>query len=430
MPGMKGMPRVLSVLGPGLIMAGAAIGVSHLIQATRAGAEYGLALLGFIVLACLFKYPFIEFGPRYAAATGETLLHGYKRLGDWAIGLFALITLSTMMVVQASMVVATAGLVGVVFGLSVGTTQLSVGVILSCLLVIALGRYRGIDLTMKAMMAVLAVTTLVAVVLAFGQVSTWQVTLDVASGWNAVWTLAGVSFLLALLGWMPIPIEVAAWHSIWTIEHSRMRQQPLNVADSLLDFRIGYIGATLMAVLFLLLGTLVLYGSGASLPGGSVAFAATLVEMYAQSLGDWSRALIATTAMVTMFSTTLAVTDAYPRAIRTLMSVMAVAEQPVSASESERLHRARYLTLLLLVLSGALVIIHFFGDHFTRMIDFAATVAFLSAPVLAWLNLRLLTSAHTPIEHQPGPKLLALAWTGFAFLTLFSLLFIAWRLLA
>lgn len=422
--------RISSILGPGLIVAGAAIGVSHLIQATRAGAEYGLALLGFVVLACVFKYPFLEFGPRYAAATGETLLHGYKRLGQWAIGLFALVTLSTMMVVQAAMVLTTAGLVSVVFGLSVGLTELSVGVILACLLVLALGRYRGLDRTMKVMMAILAVSTLIAVVLAFGQVDEWRVTLNPSAGWEAVWTLAGISFLLALLGWMPIPLEVAAWHSIWTIEHSRLRQQPLNVADSVLDFRIGYIGATIMAVLFLLLGTLMLYGSEVSLPTGSVPFAATLVNIYTQSLGEWARALIATTAMVTMFSTTLAVTDAYPRALRTLMEVLDVAERPSSATEAAALHRARYVTILILVVIGALGIIHYLGDQFTRLIDFAATVAFLSAPLLAWLNIRLLTSEHTPVTHRPGPKLLALAWAGFAFLVLFSVLFVAWRLLA
>lgn len=422
--------RLLSILGPGLIVAGAAIGVSHLIQATRAGAEYGLALLGFVILACVFKYPFLEFGPRYAAATGETLLHGYKRLGQWAIGLFALVTLSTMMVVQAAMVLTTAGLVSVVFGLSIGLTELSVGVLLVCLLVLALGRYRGLDRTMKLMMAVLAVSTLIAVVLAFGQVDEWRVTLNPSSGWEAVWTLAGISFLLALLGWMPIPLEVAAWHSIWTIEHSRLRQQPLNVADSILDFRIGYIGATVMAVLFLLLGTLVLYGSEVSLPTGSVPFAATLVDIYTQSLGEWARALIATTAMVTMFSTTLAVTDAYPRALRTLMEVMDVAEQPNSSAEAAGLHRARYVTVLLLVVVGALAIIHYLGDQFTRLIDFAATVAFLSAPLLAWLNIRLLTSEHTPVAHRPGPKLMTLAWAGFAFLVVFSVMFVAWRLLA
>jgi len=52
-------------LGPGLILAAAAIGVSHLVQSTRAGALYGFTLIGAIVIANLTKYPFLVFGPGY-----------------------------------------------------------------------------------------------------------------------------------------------------------------------------------------------------------------------------------------------------------------------------------------------------------------------------------------------------------------------------
>lgn len=41
--------------GPGLVMAAAAIGVSHLVQSTRAGAEYGFSLIGIVLLVNLFK---------------------------------------------------------------------------------------------------------------------------------------------------------------------------------------------------------------------------------------------------------------------------------------------------------------------------------------------------------------------------------------
>jgi len=60
--------------GPGLLWAGAAIGVSHLVQSTRAGATYGFALVGLVLVALVFKYPAFSFGPRYAAATGTQFL--------------------------------------------------------------------------------------------------------------------------------------------------------------------------------------------------------------------------------------------------------------------------------------------------------------------------------------------------------------------
>lgn len=79
-------------LGPGLLFAGAAVGVSHLVQSTRAGADFGMGLLWATLLANFLKYPFFEFGPRYALSTGESLLEGYKKLGRWVLILYMLIT--------------------------------------------------------------------------------------------------------------------------------------------------------------------------------------------------------------------------------------------------------------------------------------------------------------------------------------------------
>ncbi|MCC5866644.1 MAG: divalent metal cation transporter [Wenzhouxiangella sp.] len=413
-----------AALGPGLLMAGAAVGVSHLVQSTRAGAEYGLSLVVLVVLACALKYPFLEFGPRYAAATGESMIRGYKRMGDWALALFSLLTLGTAFIIQASVTLVTAGLTGLVFGLDLSETLLSLIVLLACIVVLTVGHYRGLDLIMKVIMAALVVSTLAAVALAFGSGPDWAGLSPVASI-DQLWTAAGFAFVLALLGWMPIPLEVTAWHSLWTLERARQAGQAPSVRHAVIDFRIGYIGATVLAVLFVLLGALLMYGSGETLPASAVAFSARLVDLYAASLGDWARPLIAVAALTAMFSTTLAVTDAYPRVIRALIEISGVAEDE---DKLGNLHRARYVSALIVVSVGALVIIHYFGARFTSMIDFATTASFLAAPLLAWLSLKLITGPHTPAEHRPGTALRALAWAGFWFLVIFSVIWIAWRL--
>ena len=81
----------LKALGPGLLWAGAAVGVSHLVQSTRAGASFGLGLVVVVLAANFFKYPAFQFGPRYAAATGTSLLEGYRRQGRWALVLYAVL---------------------------------------------------------------------------------------------------------------------------------------------------------------------------------------------------------------------------------------------------------------------------------------------------------------------------------------------------
>ena len=52
--------NLLKVIGPGLLFASSAIGTSHLVLSTRAGAHHGMIFLWIILLALLLKYPFIS----------------------------------------------------------------------------------------------------------------------------------------------------------------------------------------------------------------------------------------------------------------------------------------------------------------------------------------------------------------------------------
>ena len=114
-----------------------------------------------------------------------------------------------------------------------------------------------------------------------------------------------------------------------------------------------------------------------------------------------------------------------PRALRALIEISGAADE---LDDTSNLHQARYVSALILLSFGGLAVIHWFGQHFTTLIDFATTVSFLAAPVLAWLSLKLITGEHTPEEHRPGPALRALAWAGFWFLIIFCLIWAAWRL--
>ncbi|MDN5561958.1 MAG: divalent metal cation transporter, partial [Psychrobacter sp.] len=60
-------------------MATAAIGGSHLISSTQAGAIYGWQLAIMIILANVFKYPFFRFATDYVYDTGESLIAGYAK---------------------------------------------------------------------------------------------------------------------------------------------------------------------------------------------------------------------------------------------------------------------------------------------------------------------------------------------------------------
>ena len=63
------------------MFAGAAIGVSHLVQSTRAGADFGFGLIWALLLINLIKYPFFAFGVYYTSRTGQDLLTAFNKNG-------------------------------------------------------------------------------------------------------------------------------------------------------------------------------------------------------------------------------------------------------------------------------------------------------------------------------------------------------------
>ena len=101
---------ILKKLGPGLLFAGAAIGVSHLVQSTKAGADFGLGLIWALIIANIFKYPFFQYGPKYALSSGESVLKGYKKLSRNILIVYFFLTIATMFSIQTAVTIVTAGI--------------------------------------------------------------------------------------------------------------------------------------------------------------------------------------------------------------------------------------------------------------------------------------------------------------------------------
>lgn len=402
--------------GPGLILAAAAIGVSHLVQSTRAGADYGFTLIWAVIIASLMKYPFLEYGPRYAAATGESLIAGYKKLGSWALWIYIIFTVGTMFAIQAAVTIVTASLAVELTGIDLPLLVWSIIILVICIGVLFRGQYSTLDSIIKVVMVVLTLSTIAALLAAIFDVKVTE--LKTAP---SVWDVAGITFLIALMGWMPIPIDAAAWHSLWTLEREKQTGHRSSRKESLLDFNIGYIGAAILALIFLSLGALVMFGTGVSFSSSGAAFAQQLIDLYTQTLGGWAHWIIIICAFTTMFSTTLTVTDSYPRVMREIIRVMEV--------EKEGSRVFSYKGLLVLISTLSMLVLWLTGSQFTYIIDLATSLSFLTAPALAFINYTLIMSAFTPQDHQPNIWLRILSWMGMAFLTAFGLLFFYWRFL-
>lgn len=87
------LTKLIRSLGPGIMMAAAALGGSHLVASTKAGAIYGWQLAGLILLVNILKYPFFRAAIQYTMGTGKSLVEGYSQLGRVYLCLFAILSI-------------------------------------------------------------------------------------------------------------------------------------------------------------------------------------------------------------------------------------------------------------------------------------------------------------------------------------------------
>lgn len=367
------MKSFLAKLGPGLLYAGAAVGVSHLVQSTRAGASYGLWMVAVVIVANLLKYPFFKAGPIFSASTGKSLLDGFHQSGRWAMGLFYLTTFTSMFVVQAVVTLITASVLAYIFELTLPLWIISAGILLVCSIVLLIGRYRLLDHIMKSVIILLTITTLITLIADGLNYSEPTEAMNSFSFFNHF----DVFFLIALVGWMPAPLDISLWHSEWTLAEAKNQQKALNIKRSTFDFHIGYWGTTFLAIAFVSLGALILRGSGKELPEGGAAFAGEVIGMYTSTIGKWSFAFIALAAFTTMFSTTLTILDAYPRVLGKALSL--------SFPKLKARGGTYYVFAMLIMIAGALFVLIFQLENMRQLVDFATTISFLAAPIIASL---------------------------------------------
>ena len=287
--GIGRVREVMRDVGPGILFAGAAIGVSHLVQSTRAGAGYGFDLLWAVLLVLLFKYPFFQFAHRYTVATGESLLEGYRRQGSWALIAFMVVVTVSSFITTAAVTVVTAGLLGAVLGSDLSLTVMSLIVLGIVMAILVIGHYRLLDNLMKVMVLLLGLLTVVAVVVAAAHGPAG----DPEFAHQEVFSVAGLTFVLALMGWMPAPLDIGVWSSLWILEKHEREVRP-TMLQANVDFHLGYLATAVLAVAFVSFGALVMFGTGVEFSASGVAFSRQLVDMYTATLGSWSRWLIAT----------------------------------------------------------------------------------------------------------------------------------------
>ena len=397
----------LKKLGPGLLFAGASVGVSHLVQSTRAGADFGWGLLWALLLVNLFKYPFFEFGPRYALVTGKSLLDGYYKLGKIYLWLYFFLNIATMFTIQTAVTIVTAGLASNLFGISSNMIYWSIGVTAICYWILLIGRYKLLDKVIKTIVVVLSISSMLSFIIAFKKG-------NASLEYDQVFPEGtGLLFLIAFMGWMPAPMDISIWQSIWVLEKKNYLKNKLSLKEGLFDFNIGYFTTVILGICFIGLGALVMFDSGLEFSNKGNVFAAQLIDLYTSNLGDAWYGIISIAALTTMISTTITTLDASPRAMSKTVQLL--------FKQKNKDFYTLWITILAL---GTCLIFLFLLSEMGLLIQIATVLSFITAPFYAILNYSLVTSKHMPTGDRPNLKVKILSFLGITFLTSFSVVYL------
>ena len=402
----------LKNLGPGLLFASMAIGTSHLVLSTKAGAQYGWLMIIPILLANLFKYPFFEFGVRYTNVTEKTLIEGYRNRGKMYLWFYALITLITTFTILAALYTVTAGLFSTLFNLTnVPTATVALGLFIGISLILIIGRYTFLEKSLTFVVSFLFIALLVTTLLVIFKGPVTQVP---EFSPPPIFNEVGVLFLISLMGWMPTTVEASSWVSLWSVEKWKNEKHKPSLKESLQEFNFGYTSTAILAVFFMVIGWYTLYGTNTELSGNAVAFADQVVRLFTVHIGPWAYILIAVSAFATLFSSSMTAHDAVARVGLDIIDLL-FPKRKISGKKGS------FALMIIFLAVANFIVLSLYGANMGQLVALATFVSFMVAPIIGYMNLKNVMSDEIPVHQRPGRRLQWLTYAGIVFLSLCSL---------
>jgi Mn2+/Fe2+ NRAMP family transporter len=388
------------------MLAAAAVGVSHLVQSTRTGADFGLSFIWVIILIAVIKYPAFRFAVDYSSHTDRSLVHGYAKLGRVAQGWLFLAFFIDMFVATAAVALVTAGLLISVFGIPFSPPQVALVIVVVTALILLNGSYTKAERVVKVLVAVFSVLTIVATMVALPNLGSDGRDLF----GDVVVNRSLVVFLIAITGWMPLPMTGSIFLSMWAKEKKMASSGKSDHATAIHDLRFGWTLMIVLALCFVVLGAAVLFQTDREVPANAAAFATELLTIFTSVIGDWAYPVIALAAIAVMWSSVFALMDAVPRVTCRLFN------------------KTNYTAFLVVQIVGVSIVLLLLMKNFGTFIDFATSAGFITAPAVAYYNYRAVTSDDVSPQFKPSGSMLIWHWISLCALTMFALVFFAERL--
>jgi Mn2+/Fe2+ NRAMP family transporter len=395
----------LKHIGPGILLAAAAIGSGELILTPRAGAMFGLSIGWVIVVSIVYKLALTLGLARYTIATGEDIFQGFSHLPgprNWFVWILALVFLLGAVGYSGIALACGSALFALFPALSmIQWAVLVVGVVFLMLLK---GAYGPVE---KAAFA-LSLTLIAGVLYSLA-------VLQPELGWVLRESIprfppGSGQTLISLLGWTAGGTSTLLY-SFWILEkgyvlprgsldaaadaprkHQHFRQW---LSSAHLDAGLSYVMMMFVSLAFLAIGSITLGTAG---PGGGPLVpareetTALLSRMLTVAAGPQALYIFLIASLAILSSTIIGLVDGKSRALRTAVRIIAPGARRWSDLTWYRLG----IAILCLIIFALL----FTGEPVVLIV----LVSALEAPILSLSAVMLVYLLHTRLgrEYRPG----------------------------
>ena len=385
----------LKLIGPGIILAAAAIGSGELILTPRAGALFGLSIAWIILLSVVYKL-FLTLGlARYTIATGEDIFVGFSHLPGprfWFVWIMGVIYLVGAVGYSGISLACGSALYALFPSLSM--VQWAVIVVFLAYVLLLRGSYGPVEKAAFVLSFVLIAGILYSLVSLRPDIAWFfkglAPKLPPGSGQTAVsllgWTAGGTSTLI---------------YSFWIMEKGIGREKSEGkdfegwLSLIRLDTGISYFLMILISFAFLIIGVLVLSTAGPE--GGPLIPAreettSVLSRLLTVATGPQTKFIFLVAALAILYSTVIGLVDGKSRALRSATKIIFPKTRKISDKSLYRL----YATLMCLII---------FGFLFTkRPVVLIVLISAVEAPVLSVSAILLiyLMKKRLPRTLRPG----------------------------
>jgi Mn2+/Fe2+ NRAMP family transporter len=298
--------NLLSLIGPGILVAATGIGAGDLATAAFTGSRLGVAILWAVVVGAFFKFVLNEGLTRWQLATGTTLLEGtIQYLGRPARYIFLVYLVVWSFFVAAALMSACGVTANAIFPLSSNpvTGKIIYGIILSLsgVVLVRLGGFQLFEKVMSVCIGFMFLTVVVTAILLapnFGKLIS-GLFLPAIPQIDGV----GVSWTIALIGGVGGTVTMLCY-GYWIREEGRFGAH--NLRKSRIDLAMSYIMTAVFGLAMVIIGsTIKVDGSGATL-------VIKLSERLVDKLGNYGRWAFLLGAFGAVFSSLLGVWQSVP----------------------------------------------------------------------------------------------------------------------